>query len=295
MFLSYLSFEDKIRFECVSKQFQKSIFNKQFIIEIDEYPNRKENTLNALMNKTNKFNVKAFESVLKKSKFLNEVYIRVNNKKFNEIILKLIIKYCYYLKSIAFNFEQISQQLIEQFGLKFGQKLSQISFKTTSNSVDKHKKLLRLCPNINGFIDGYITDLSIFVGNDSVLVPKLSKIGLRPESQDFDYIENFAKTYGNSLKSVLFEACLRVNDIETNVLMKQIVYLKSLQKLDLMLEFSANSSKEFIENLKSIALNCNQLKQLYFFVAETNPSLDCQIFNCLGFFQKFKSFRIESQ
>jgi hypothetical protein len=197
VFLSYLSFEDKIRFECVSKQFQKSIFNKQFIIEIDGYPNRKENTL-------------------KKSKFVNEVYIRVNNKKLNEIILKLIIKYCYYLKSIAFNFEQISQQLIEEFGLKFEQKLSQISFKATSNSVDKHKKLLRLCPNINGFIDGHITDLSVFVGNDSVLVPKLSKIGLRPKSQDFDYIENFAKTYGNSLKSVLFEACLGVDDIESS-------------------------------------------------------------------------------
>ncbi len=182
---------------------------------------------------------------------MNEVYIRVNKKKLNEIILKLIIKYCYYLKSIAFNFEQISQQLIEEFGLKFEQKLSQISFKTTSNSVDKHNKLLRLCPNINGFVDGHITDLSVFVGNDSVLVPKLSKIGLRPESQDFDYIENFAKTYGNSLKSVLFEACLGVDDIETNVLMKKIVYLKSFQKLDLMLEFSAHSTQEFIENFKT--------------------------------------------
>ncbi len=40
---------------------------------------------------------------------------------------------------------------------------------------------------------------------------------LRLESQDFDYIENFAKTYGNSLKSVLFEACLGVDDIETTL------------------------------------------------------------------------------
>jgi hypothetical protein len=189
------------------------------------------------------------------------------------------------LKSIAFNFEQINEQLIEEFGLKFGQKLTEITFKTTSNGVEKHKKLLRLCPNIIGFIDGYVTDLSVFVGNNDVLVPKLSKIGLRLNSQDFDYIKNFAKTYGNSLKSVLFEANLGVDDIETNVLMKQIVYLKSLQKLDLMLEFSADSSQEFIENLKSIALNCNQLKQLYFFVAETNPSLDKQIFNCWQYFK----------
>jgi hypothetical protein len=101
---------------------------------------------------------------------MNEVYIGVNNKKLNEIILKLIIKYCYYLKSIAFNFEQINQRLIEEFGLKFGQKLSEITFKTTSNGVEKHEKVLRLCPNIIAFIDGYVTNLSVFVGNNDVLV-----------------------------------------------------------------------------------------------------------------------------
>ncbi len=34
--LSYLSFEDKIRFECVSKQWQKLIYNKQYILEVNE-------------------------------------------------------------------------------------------------------------------------------------------------------------------------------------------------------------------------------------------------------------------
>jgi hypothetical protein len=286
--LSYLSFEDKIRFECVSKQFQKSIFNKQFIIEIDEYPNRKENTLNALMNKTNKFNVKAFESVLKKSKFVNEIYIRVNNKKLNEIILKLIIKYCYYLKSITFDFNEINEQLLEEFGLKFGQKLSQISFiRSLRNhkSIDKYKKLLRLCPNLVSFGDKYLTDLSLFVDSNELLVPKLTSISTEVQSEDIQLIECFAKTYGNSLKSVSFVGWLGINDIETHFLMKQIIHLKNLTKLDLMLEFSANSSQEFIHNLKAIALNCNQLKQLYFFVAETNPSLDFQIFNCLSFFK----------
>jgi hypothetical protein len=60
--LKYLSFEDKIRFECVSKQFQRLIFNKQYCIEIIEINpylaqnrncDRKENTLNALIKKRN--------------------------------------------------------------------------------------------------------------------------------------------------------------------------------------------------------------------------------------------------
>jgi hypothetical protein len=57
-------------------------------------------SLNVLIEKRNQFNVKAFESALKKSKFLNEVYFQVDikDKKINEIILKLIIKSRYYLK-----------------------------------------------------------------------------------------------------------------------------------------------------------------------------------------------------
>ena len=35
--LQYLTFEDKIRLECVSKQWQRLIYNKQFVIELIEY------------------------------------------------------------------------------------------------------------------------------------------------------------------------------------------------------------------------------------------------------------------
>ncbi len=144
---------------------------------------------------------------------------------------------------------------------------------------------MRLCPNLVSFGDKYLTDLSLFVDSNELLVPKLTSISIDVQSEDIQLIECFAKTYGNSLKSVSFVGWLGINDIETNFLMKQIIYLKNLTKLDLMLEFSANSSQEFIHNLKAIALNCNQLKWLFLFVAETNPSLDCQIFNCLGFFK----------
>ena len=40
--LKYLSFEDKIRFECVSKQWKTLIFNKQNSIEINEFVDLKE-------------------------------------------------------------------------------------------------------------------------------------------------------------------------------------------------------------------------------------------------------------
>ncbi len=82
---------------------------------------RKENTLNALMKKRNKFNYKAFESVLKKCKFINNITIdyRIDYLNSKEV-LKSIVKNCTNLKSITFNFNRISDELIEKFGRKMG-------------------------------------------------------------------------------------------------------------------------------------------------------------------------------
>ncbi len=48
--LSYLSFADKIRFECVSKQWQKLIYNKPYHVEIDEFMFNNKNTFYTKIN-----------------------------------------------------------------------------------------------------------------------------------------------------------------------------------------------------------------------------------------------------
>ena len=37
LILQYLTFEDKVRLECVSKQWRRLVFNKQFVIEFGYY------------------------------------------------------------------------------------------------------------------------------------------------------------------------------------------------------------------------------------------------------------------
>jgi hypothetical protein len=233
--LSYLSFEDKIRFECVSKQWQKVIYNKQYYVEIDEFMFKNKNTLNNSFNGRNEnFNFEAFESALKKCEFINEVIADSNTVQ----VLKLIIKYCNNLKSIAFNITDINDQLIEEFGPKFGQKLRQIQFISAYGSNDnirKSKKLLRFCPNLITFGDRYVNLLSLFVDKNELLVPKLTSISTEVLSKDIHLMKNLAKNYGNSLKSVSFETFIGIDDIETNILMKQMIHLKNLTELDLML------------------------------------------------------------
>jgi hypothetical protein len=250
-----------------------------------------KNNLNTLLIKKERkneiFSFNAFESVLKKCKFINNIIIKDNDLSTEEI-LNLIIKNCDNLKSIAFNFETISYELIEKFGLKFGQKLREISFNGDYESNDnkiKYKKLLRLCPNLVLVNGGYVKDLSLIVDNNELLVPKLSTIDTIVLSEDIELFETFAKSCGNSLKSASIATDFDVNENESNLLIKQIIYLKNLNHLELLLIFGENSNQEFIENLKSIAIHCNQLKNFKFRAFGTNSLLNKQVFNCLGLFK----------
>ena len=121
--VSYLSFEDKIRFECVSHQFQRYLFVKQYVIEFNNNNNSIFNTQNNL-SKLTLFNgnirFKAFESVLKKCKFINKIVIsieRIGCKNRGQV-LQLITKYCKHLKSIVFNFKDINEKVLFEFAEK---------------------------------------------------------------------------------------------------------------------------------------------------------------------------------
>ena len=108
--LSFVSFEDKIRFECVSHQFQRLLFNKQYVLQVFHMRRVKtQNCLNQLLVKkqvnesvVKEIDLKAFESVLKKCKFINKIVINIHciESENREKVLQLITKYVKHLKSI---------------------------------------------------------------------------------------------------------------------------------------------------------------------------------------------------
>ncbi len=97
--LKYLSFEDKIKFECVSKQFQRCVYCKQNVFDIDSildhlivkrFDNRYEP----------KLDLNAIKSILNKCEFI----YKVNANKYiinREQILLTIANNCKRLKSIS--------------------------------------------------------------------------------------------------------------------------------------------------------------------------------------------------
>ena len=68
--LQYLTLEDKIRLECVSKQWRRFIYNKQFMIKITYFNFEFKNSLKKVLTKTGsegrQLNEQHLESVLKK-------------------------------------------------------------------------------------------------------------------------------------------------------------------------------------------------------------------------------------
>ena len=90
LILSDLTFEDKIRLECVSKQWQKCVFENKFVIEyseqyVSECHFENQNSLNRLIQKMaincgliycSVFNRPALESVLKKCANISKIILR---------------------------------------------------------------------------------------------------------------------------------------------------------------------------------------------------------------------------
>jgi hypothetical protein len=142
--LKFLFFDDKLRFECVSKQFQRCVYSKPYKLIIGyekdcnyNYKKDKNNLSKLLyhcyvrslyMERRSQItfeNLKAFESVLKKCKFLNEIKIFKFSHQLNDTnsVLDLISENCKHLKTFTFDLSHSSEESIINFVPKYGQKL----------------------------------------------------------------------------------------------------------------------------------------------------------------------------
>ena len=102
LMLSYLRFSDKVRLECVSKQWRRLIYNKQFVIEIEENRFDRKETLNRLFKQIDnikQLDMKSFESVLRKCPNITKSFLTIE---IDGPILSLIGQYCPRLKSLHY-------------------------------------------------------------------------------------------------------------------------------------------------------------------------------------------------
>ena len=143
LIISYLPIKDKLRFESVSKRFQRFVFNKQNVLVISSFDN-----LSDVLFKHGQINVSLLETVLKKFRFINAISIKIIYWNESEV-LNTITQNCKHLTSIDSDFIYIDFEVLKEFCQKFGQQLRHISSPQYFYS-DKEvvKYLLKNSPNL---------------------------------------------------------------------------------------------------------------------------------------------------
>ena len=102
LILSYLTLEDKMRLECVSKQWKRCVFEKQFVIEIGHSRKTTKNSINKAVEFKNlrlDLDNRLFEIVLKKCPNVMKINIEIEVK---SEVLSLIGQYCPNIKSLKY-------------------------------------------------------------------------------------------------------------------------------------------------------------------------------------------------
>ena len=135
--LQYLTFEDKLRLECVSKQWQRLVFNKQFELELD----RPEEEWNLFPQQYNNQLIEQIKLVLKKfskvTKLISHNWFIGDND-----VLSVFGQYCPPLKSLQW--PVICEEDIGFYRM-YGHKLEELP---SVVGYEECKQCLEYCPNL---------------------------------------------------------------------------------------------------------------------------------------------------
>jgi hypothetical protein len=276
--------------ESVSKLFQTSIFDKQNSIKLITGTNdlgRNGNNSLKILEKcgktTAKTNLKAFETILKKCKFINKInFSCCHHIVNNEETLLLINKYCENLKVVKFDFLGISDQTLTEFGLKFGRNLRSLVVLPISDNkylkLQTEKLLFRFCPNVNSIDETEID--SLIVANEKVLRSLTKVVG----TYDYRSLEKLADHYRNTVKILNVVSEEEYDYIKS---VQQISRLYNLENLRIELESDPNQDL-YVDGIKDIAMNCTKLQsfELSSYVTETEFAFD--LFNAFKYFSQLK-------
>ena len=154
----------------MSKQWQRFIYNKQFVIEIRKSIDN-EDSLKRLI-KSNEYSKpsldrEALESVLKKCqnirRFLCDVTI-------DSSILSLIGQNCHRIKSLKYYPSIGSDETVLSFYRIYGHKLEELHLYEDNKDIQSY---LEFCPNLKNI---FALDFSVITSEDKEFLPKLERI-----------------------------------------------------------------------------------------------------------------------
>jgi hypothetical protein len=251
LIVSYLSFEDQIRLECLSKYWKNSVFNQIFELKVNN---------NSRLASKFVLNMTAFQSVLKKCPNLKIISFD-RNVVSDGRELSLIGQYCPHIEELEYvpSFYRRTQFL--DFGRQYGHRLKRLF----PNSYDFHWfspiltiviEFLRFCPNLEE-ISAQIFGTKDNTIKDPNFLPNIKSIKGIKETDRFTepQLDKFEKLVDKYYKTII---SLQVTvHRDQSAILSLVARFESLVSLDLNFNDIDDSY-----SITRIGQNCTQLKRL---------------------------------
>ena len=282
--LKYLPIEDKLGFECVSKQFQRTIYQKHEELCIML-------TLFTKMRSTEDF-VTGFETLLKKLPNIKSIRYEdfgYDLQEYIDLQIDSIVKYCNKLSKINCDLSQISDERRASFASKFGQKLDSITTNTedlewVGKAFPKIKDLqLKGFEGSKDYIIDYLTTSHqlLSIGFKNLKKLKIC-LWIKEEESPETFENNFNKFIENNKCLTHFDIYMELYD---NVLYDTV--LRGITELDQLvyLKMSLRVNNQLINGLRQLSTKCLKLKSLSIESIEEFSALSS------SFMTEFKRFK----
>lgn len=326
LLLSYLTFKDKIALEDVSRQWRRTIYNKQSVLRVfSVHPvepiahlnNHYVNDLlvpikvkNFVSGFANNMNMRTLEpnrlkTLLTKCKRIKRIeFTRVY---IDKTLFEIIGEYCPQLESIQLDLIGLEEEDIVSFGEKYGKRLKQIKFNNCLRFAfrdylhkfcnDFGKKLLSYCQNIKSFV---CEDIAIIGDKNANFLPKLESIELKLKRNESNHFSNFVDKYENKLKRMR----LYSTEVEFTTLrntLQLISRFRNMEHLELHYQMilqhfhGTQSNNSITDKMAEIAKSCSKLTRLVLninFFMPPNEFHSGNIWECIGKFHNLRKLDV---
>ena len=260
--LQYLTPKQKLKLECVSKQFQRTAFLSQRSLELNFNVFRNTEKLIQLIKKFPKLNQIIIKSIFKIPLEFFEV----------------IIENCNNLTHIQFTISEIEKNVLDKLADRFGNQL--ISISSLDHSFSKEFPF-SLTTNIEELtvspFDSQLTQIE-FKRLKSFRIYRFS-------DKDLDLFELFIENNAKTLKC-LFIYLNHISDQSLKRLLDIITKAINLVFLSMNNWFVGN---KFVNNWNKIAINCKQIETLRLNLKiENNSRINGEMFSIIKSFKQLK-------
>ena len=285
--ISYLQIKDKLRYESVSKRFQRLVFNKQNVLTISSEEDSVDNLCEHHLRQNGEIDILKLERLLEKFRFITTIEFDITYSNPTKV-LKTITQNCTHLTSISCNYIDVQIEVLKDFCEKFGQQLRHISFSQYYEpSIEDIEYLLKNSPKLLS-----IKDMNVeYITEDDFEFKRLTKISLEMK-ESFDD-ENKSPVSAQNIKNLEYLSIRMLSKDPNKYLFNEITKLKYLKVFKIESKSSELGDEVWAKHIETIATNCVGLQcfefKLNHIFQDINPNI---CLRSISFFSGLKILRI---